>query len=77
MNRMRVIIFFVSFLAVILFSSASSSFVYVSMGCKAYAYHVNYKCSRLKRCIEEGHVKKVTIEKAKEMGRTPCKVCSK
>ena len=51
--------------------------VYISKGSSAYAYHSRKSCGRLKRCNEEGHVKAVTLEKAKSMGRMPCKVCYK
>ncbi len=51
--------------------------VYISRGCKAYAYHKTIKCKHLKRCLEEGHVEAVSLSKAKEMGRTPCGTCYK
>lgn len=49
--------------------------VYISTGSAAYAYHARRTCRTLKRCNEEGHVKAVSLEKARKMGRTPCKVC--
>ena len=51
--------------------------VYISTGNAAYAYHSRQTCRTLRRCNEEGHVKTVTLEKAKSMGRKPCKVCVK
>ncbi len=51
--------------------------VYISTGTSAYAYHAKKSCSRLKKCNEEGHVKAVSLEEAKSMGRKPCKVCYK
>ena len=49
--------------------------VYISTGKAAYAYHARQSCKTLKRCVEEGHVRAVTMEEAKGMGRRPCKVC--
>ncbi len=72
-----------TFLLVTLFSLFTSNSleqqttVYISTGSTAYAYHSKKSCSRLKRCNEEGHVEAVTLEKAKSMGRRPCKVCYK
>jgi len=51
--------------------------VYISTGPTAYAYHARESCPRLKKCREEGHVKAISLEKAKSMGRTPCKTCYK
>ena len=47
----------------------------MSKGSSAYAYHMKKSCRTLKRCNEEGHVMAITLAKAKEMGRKPCKVC--
>jgi hypothetical protein len=58
-------------------TSTDSVTVYISTGNSAYAYHVKKTCRTLKRCNEEGHVKAVSLEKAKEMGRRPCKVCNR
>lgn len=58
-------------------SNGDNNTVYISKGSSAYAYHINKSCRTLKRCNDEGHVVAVTLEKAKEMGRTPCKVCCK
>lgn len=49
--------------------------VYVVMSNNAYAYHINQNCPALKKATHP--IKKVTLEKAKEMGRTPCKRCCK
>ena len=51
--------------------------VYISTGSSAYAYHARKSCRTLKRCNEEGHVRAITLEKAQNMGRTPCGVCYK
>ena len=58
-------------------SSNSNDTVYISKGSSAYAYHMKKSCRALKRCVEEGHVITVTLSKAKEMGRRPCKICYK
>lgn len=58
-------------------SSSDNNIVYISKGSNAYAYHMKKSCRTLKRCNEEGHVMAVTLAKAKEMGRRPCKVCYK
>ena len=58
-------------------SISNSEIVYISKGNSAYAYHMKKSCRTLKRCNEEGHVMAVTLAKAKEMGRRPCKVCYK
>ena len=58
-------------------SSNTSENVYISKGNSAYAYHKKKSCRALKRCNEEGHVISVTLTKAKEMGRRPCKICYK
>lgn len=58
-------------------SSSNSENVYISKGNSTYAYHSHKSCRALKRCVEEGHVMTVTLSKAKEMGRRPCKICYK
>jgi hypothetical protein len=58
-------------------SNTDNNTVYISKGSSAYAYHIKKSCRTLKRCNEEGHVVAVTLAKAKEMGRIPCKVCCK
>ena len=58
-------------------SSSNSENVYISKGNSAYAYHSHKSCRALKRCVEKGHVITVTLSKAKEMGRRPCKICYK
>ena len=57
--------------------NSGNNTVYISKGSSAYAYHTKKTCRTLKRCNEEGHVVAVTLAKAKEMGRSPCKVCCK
>ena len=66
-------------IALFLCSSASitnnSTTVYISTGNKAVAYHAKMTCRTLKRCLDEGHVKAITLDEALQMGRRPCKVC--
>lgn len=47
--------------------------VYVVMSESAYAYHFDRKCKGLKNATHT--IKEVSEEKAKEMGRKPCKIC--
>ena len=47
--------------------------VYICTGPKAKAYHRTDRCSGLNRC--SGDIVSVSLEKAKQMGRTPCKKC--
>ena len=49
--------------------------VIVVMSSNAYAYHKTRNCSAVKKATHK--VKEVTLEKAKEMGRKPCKICYK
>lgn len=79
---MRTLIATLSFLllgnAPLLFGSewqSGSTMVYISTGEYAKSYHSNDNCYTIKRCKEEGHLKRITLEEAKKMGRKPCKVC--
>jgi hypothetical protein len=47
--------------------------VIVVMSGNAYAYHKTRNCSAVKKATHK--VKEVTLEEAKEMGRSPCKIC--
>lgn len=49
--------------------------VYISTGNKAVAFHYKKTCRTIKRCNSEGHVREVSLQEAKDMGRRPCKVC--
>lgn len=53
--------------------SAGDSYVYICTGPKAKRYHKTEKCRGLQNC--SGEITKVTIEKAKAGGKTPCKIC--
>ena len=51
----------------------AGSTVYVCTGPKATTYHKTNHCSGLNRC--NGSVVEVSLSKAKQMGRRPCKKC--
>lgn len=51
----------------------NSTYVYICTGPKAEVYHSTPKCSGLNRCSDE--VVKVSLSKAKKMGRRACKKC--
>lgn len=57
------------------YSSSKDVYVYVCTGPSSKRYHKTNNCKGLNSCSKE--VKKVTIEQAKEMKRTPCKMCYK
>jgi len=47
--------------------------VYICTGKSAYSYHKNRSCRGLNRCNAE--IEKVSPEYAKNIGRSPCKIC--
>lgn len=47
--------------------------VYVCTGPTASTYHKSNRCSGLNRC--SGEIVPVSLSKAKQMGRRPCKKC--
>ena len=47
--------------------------VYICTGSKAYTYHKTNRCRGLNRC--SGNVVAVSLSKAKQMDRRPCKLC--
>ena len=47
--------------------------VYICMGSSSYRYHARKKCRGLKNC--GGSVKKINLQEAKNIGRTPCRIC--
>lgn len=51
----------------------SDKIVYICDGPKAKVYHSSPNCRGLNRC--SGNIVKVSVSKAKEMGRRPCKIC--
>lgn len=55
--------------------SASDGGAYICTGPQSRRYHKTATCKGLSRC--SGEIKKITVEQAKSMGRTPCKRCYK
>lgn len=53
----------------------SESFVYICTGKSAYSYHSKRNCSGLNNC--RASIKKVTLNYAKSLNRTPCRKCYK
>lgn len=51
----------------------NNSVVYICTGRTAYSYHNNKNCRGLNRCSAE--IKNVSLEYAKSIGRSPCKIC--
>lgn len=47
--------------------------VYICTGASSKRYHKTRNCNGLRNC--GGQIKEVTLEHAREIGRTPCKVC--
>lgn len=48
--------------------------VYVCGGISAKRYHLDENCKGLSRCSCE--IQEMTVEEAKQMGRTPCRMCA-
>lgn len=47
--------------------------VYICTGSSSKKYHAKSDCLGLKNC--GGDIKKISVKKAIEMGRKPCKIC--
>ena len=56
-------------------SQQGTTMVYISTGKYAKSYHATDRCYTIRRCGSEGHVKRVSLVQAQQMGRKPCKVC--
>ena len=54
---------------------ANESYVYICTGPKSERYHNTKNCRGLNKC--SASIEKVTLKKAKEMGRTACGICYK
>lgn len=54
-------------------AKTDSTYVYICTGPSSTKYHKTSKCRGLNSCSRD--IVKVTIEKAKELGRKPCKLC--
>ena len=53
--------------------AAGEATVYICVSGSSKRYHCDRDCRGLNNC--EHTIRKVTVSKAKSMGRTPCKVC--
>lgn len=53
--------------------SAGESYVYICTGPQSKKYHKTDKCRGLNKC--SGTIKKITLEEAKKINRTPCRIC--
>ena len=53
----------------------AQTYVYVCNSSRAYAYHIDPNCSGLNRCTHG--ISKITLEEAQQMGRTPCRICTR
>lgn len=53
--------------------SHGDTMVYVCTGKGSYRYHRHSDCNGLNNC--KGSIKRVTLQKAQSMKRTPCKKC--
>lgn len=53
--------------------SHGDTMVYVCTGKGSYRYHRHSDCRGLNNC--KGSIKRVTLQKAQSMKRTPCKKC--
>ncbi len=54
-------------------TESSETYVYICTGKSSKRFHKTSKCNGLNRC--NGDIQKVTISKAKSIGRTACKIC--
>ncbi len=54
-------------------SSLSDANVYICTGPNAKRYHAYRDCRGLNACSAD--IKSVSVQKAKNMGLTPCKIC--
>jgi hypothetical protein len=56
-------------------TATTATYVYICTGGSSKRYHATSGCKGLSNC--SGEIKKVTVNDAKKMGRTPCKMCFK
>ena len=57
----------------VLIIGCSTEKVYICTGPQSEVYHRTEDCTGLSRC--SGIKKSITVSKANEMGRRPCKIC--
>lgn len=55
-------------------SSSDSGKVYICTGQYSHAYHIDRYCKGLQRCSRS--IEKISIEKAEELHRHPCRFCA-
>lgn len=60
-------------LATTLFTASGDTYVYICTGPQSKKYHKTENCRGLNKC--SGSIKKITLDEAKQIGRTPCKIC--
>lgn len=72
---MRTIILAIAFAvgAMVPAQAPQTNYVYICTGPSATTYHKTDECKGLNKCSRE--IKMVSIDKAKKMGRRPCKFC--
>ena len=73
MKRLLTSLFFL-FITVVSFGSGDT-YVYICTGPQSKRYHKTSTCKGLKSCSKE--IKKITLEEAKKLNRTPCGYCYK
>lgn len=73
MRRLLTALFFLFVTAVS--AGSGDTYVYICTGPQSKRYHRTSTCKGLKSCSKE--VVKVTLEKARNMNRTPCGYCYK
>lgn len=56
-------------------TNKAETYVYICTGPQSKRYHKTDNCKGLSRCSKT--VKKVTVDKAIDLGRTKCKMCYK
>ena len=54
-------------------SGNQEQYVFICTGRTAYSYHNNSNCSGLNKC--KAQIKKVTLNYAKSLRRSPCGIC--
>lgn len=54
-------------------NQSSQQMVYICTGPNSKRYHRSSNCKGFNRC--SGSVRKLSVEQARQMGRTPCKWC--
>ncbi len=62
-------------LSLVMFACVASDSVYVCTGPHARRYHKSASCKGLRNCSRE--IKKISLEQAKKLHKTPCHICYK